>query len=121
MSYIIKYERGGNCMKNNSLLIRMGERIAERRKALKMTQEELAEKIDVSIPMISNLEQGKKAIRPENLVKICSVLGLSADYILMGKTITEQDYIALFEGVEALDYDEIKLVQRLIEYMNSKK
>ena len=108
-------------MENNSLLIKMGERIAERRKALKMTQEELAEKIDVSIPMISNLEQGKKAIRPENLVKICSVLGLSADFILTGKTVTQQDYTALFSGIETLKPDEIELVKYLIEYMRSKK
>lgn len=108
-------------MDNNSLLIKMGERIAERRKSLKMTQEKLAEKIDVSIPMISNLEQGKKAIRPENLVKICSVLGLSADYILTGKTVTKQDYAALFNGIETLNPDEIELVKYLIEYMRSKK
>ena len=107
-------------MENNALLIKMGERISERRKALKMTQEELAEKINVSIPMISNLEQGKKAIRPENLIKICSVLGLSADYILTGKTINKQDNTAIFAGVETLNSDEIKLLRYLIEYMNSK-
>lgn len=108
-------------MENNSLLIKMGERIAERRKSLKMTQEDLAEKIDVSIPMISNLEQGKKAIRPENLVKICSVLGLSADYILTGKTVTKQDYNSLFYGIETLSPDELDLIKYLIEYMRSRK
>ena len=49
-----------------------------------MTQETLAEKMDVSIQMISNLEGGKKAIRPENLVKLCTALDVSADYILRG-------------------------------------
>ena len=107
-------------MGDHALLIKMGERISERRKALKMTQEELAERIDVSIPMISNLEQGKKAIRPENLVKICSVLGLSADYILTGKTATKQDYTSLFEGIETLNQNEIGIIKNLIEYMQSK-
>ena len=107
-------------MSNDSLLIKMGERIAKRRKALNMTQEKLAESIDVSLPMISNLEHGKKAIRPENLVKVCYVLGLSADYILTGKTTNKDDFTALFEGVEKLTPREIGLLKTVIEYLNAK-
>jgi len=62
----------------------MGKRIYERRKHLGMTQEQVAEDMDVSVQMISNLELGKKAIRPENLVKLCNTLKTSADYILTG-------------------------------------
>ena len=98
-----------------------GAAIRRLREEKKLTQEELAEKIEVSIPMISNLEQGKKAIRPENLVKICSVLGLSADFILTGKTASREDAAALFVGADMLDPEEIALVNRLIAYMRSKK
>lgn len=63
----------------------MGARINARRRELKMTQEALAEKMDVSVQMISNLELGKKAIRPENIVKLCGIIGVSADYILTGR------------------------------------
>ena len=52
---------------DNEFLKEMGQRIMVRRKALRMTQEEMAEKLGVSTQMISNLELGKKAIRPENL------------------------------------------------------
>ena len=62
----------------------IGERICERRKAVGLTQERLAEKMDVSIQMISNLERGNKAIRIDNLVKLCAILGVSTDYILLG-------------------------------------
>ena len=58
-------------MGDNEFLKTMGRRIMCRRKALRMTQEELSEKLGVSTQMISNLELGKKAIRPENLSKIC--------------------------------------------------
>ncbi|MBE6635600.1 MAG: helix-turn-helix transcriptional regulator [Ruminococcaceae bacterium] len=71
-------------MGNEKLLREIGLRINARRKELGLTQEQLAEKMEVSIQMISNLELGKKAIRPENLVKICDILGVSADYILRG-------------------------------------
>ena len=61
-------------MSETAFLKEMGQRIMLRRKSLRLTQEELAEKMDVSTQMISNLELGKKAIRPENLAKVCDVL-----------------------------------------------
>lgn len=48
-------------MGETEFLKAMGQRIMQRRKALRMTQEELAEKLDVSTQMISNLELGKKS------------------------------------------------------------
>ena len=71
-------------MGDTEFLKEMGKRIMVRRKSLRMTQEELAEELGVSTQMISNLELSKKAIRPENLAKVCSVLNLSADFILTG-------------------------------------
>ena len=69
-------------MGDEKILQDIGYRINRRRKELGLTQENLAEKMDVSIQMISNLELGKKAIRPENLIKLCNSLNVSADYIL---------------------------------------
>ncbi|MBQ9082331.1 MAG: helix-turn-helix transcriptional regulator [Clostridia bacterium] len=71
-------------MADTELMKAMGERIASGRKAMKWTQAELAEQMNVSTQMISNLEQGKKAIRPENLVKLCEALHISADEVLFG-------------------------------------
>ena len=67
------------------LLRDMGRRISARRQELGLTQEKVAEQMDVSLQMVSNLELGKKAIRPENMVKLCKVLDVSADFILTGK------------------------------------
>ena len=72
-------------MGDTVMLKEMGKRISARRQALHLTQEQVAERMDVSIQMISNLEQGKKAIRPENLLKLSRVLEISADYILSGQ------------------------------------
>lgn len=83
-------------MGDKKLLKEMGARIKARRKELNMTQEQLAEKMDVSINMISNLELGRKAIRPENLVKVCDILNMSADYILRGK-FSETDNTELYK------------------------
>jgi transcriptional regulator with XRE-family HTH domain len=85
-----------------------------------MTQEELAEKLGVSTQMISNLELGKKAIRPENLAKVCEVLELSADFILTG-TNTKTVVDAVAEKLTQLTAAELQMVSDMIDYMNNKK
>ena len=106
-------------MGDGKLLKQMGQRISSRRKSLKYTQEELAERVGVSTQMISNLELGKKAIRPENLVKLCDALGISADYILMGAK--KNDTVdELYDKLMQLSSEERQLVYTLVEYMTTK-
>ena len=107
-------------MGDTDFLKEMGQRIMVRRKSLRMTQEELAEKLGVSTQMISNLELGKKAIRPENLAKVCTVLELSADFILTG-TNTKTAVDAVAEKLIQLTAEELQMVNEMIDYMNSKK
>lgn len=107
-------------MGENNFLKDMGQRIMVRRKALRMTQEELAEKLGVSAQMISNLELGKKAIRPENLAKVCDVLGLSADFVLTGSN-TKTAVDAVAEKLSQLTTEELQMVSDMIDYMNNKK
>lgn len=98
----------------------MGQRIMVRRKSLRMTQEELAEKLGVSTQMISNLELGKKAIRPDNLARVCGILGLSADFVLTGThTKTAIDTVA--EKLIQLTTEELQMISDMIDYMNTKK
>ena len=107
-------------MDDNGFMKAMGQRIMIRRKSLHMTQEELAERIGVSTQMISNLELGKKAIRPDNLVKVCDVLELSADFILTGnRTQTAVDIVS--DKLIQLTAEELRMVSDMIDYMNSKK
>ena len=55
----------------------IGRRIMERRRKLGLTQEALAEKGDVTAQFVSYAEAGKRAMRPENLLKIAAALGVS--------------------------------------------
>lgn len=72
-------------MGDAEFLQEMGRRVNAQRREKHMTQEQLAELMDVSPQMVSNLELGKKAIRPENLLKLSQVLQVSADYLLGGQ------------------------------------
>ncbi len=107
-------------MGDTEFLKEMGKRIMVRRKSLRMTQEELAEELGVSTQMISNLELGKKAIRPENLAKVCSVLNMSADFILTGAN-TQSPVDEVAEKLIQLTAEELQMVSDMIDYMNKKK
>ena len=64
----------------DDLLQQIGSRILSRRKQLRMTQEELDEKAGITPQTVSSAELGKKALRPENIIRICSALDISTDY-----------------------------------------
>lgn len=108
----------------------MGQRLAQRRKALNLTQERLAEKAGVSTQMISNMELGKKAVRPENLFNICEALDLSVDYALSGwgedksekeneERIRNINFIT--DCFDNMTSAEIRVIKDLIECMQAKK
>ncbi len=106
-------------MGDEKLLREIGSRIHTRRKELGFTQELLAEKMEVSVQMISNLELGKKAIRPENLVKLCRVLQVSADAILTG-TRSEREVSRFMNTYAQLSAEDQELVEALCERLSGK-
>lgn len=62
-----------------------GDRIREIRDARGLTQDKLAEKANISTGFLSDVENNKRNISSENLLKIANVLGASADYLLRGE------------------------------------
>ena len=88
-------------MGNNEFLLEMGKRIMRRRKTLRMTQEELAEKMGVSTQMISNLD-------------------LSADFVLTGVS-TKNVVDEVAEKLSLLTTKELQIVSEIIDYMSNKK
>lgn len=103
-------------MDENKVLSEMGARITKQRKIMQLTQEDLAGLMEVSPQMISNLEQGKKGIRTENLIKLCSVLKVSADYLLFGMPVNNAFYY-IADTLPDLSPEEIKIIKTIIKYM----
>ncbi len=99
-------------------LAEIGRRIQSRRRQQGLTQEQLADKMNVSIQMISNLERGNKAIRIDNLVNLCQILDVSTDYILTGRE-TRDDFHTLATRIEALPPTGRKMIEVLVDYCAS--
>ena len=97
-----------------SILTQIGARIAERRRQMSLTQENVAEMMEVSVQMISNLERGNKAIRIDNLIRLSQVLNVSTDYILTGR-LTCAEANCLSEKISRLSPRDHKAVEALVD------
>ena len=104
----------------SSLLIEMGKRIADRRRELGMTQVQVAEQVGLSLQSISCIELGKKAVRPENLLNLCRVLGTTSDYILTGEK-NEKQLMGIWRKIAKLNEDDYQLIETIIEHLNKRK
>nr|WP_291579896.1 helix-turn-helix transcriptional regulator [Blautia sp.] len=96
----------------------IGKRIMDRRKKLGLTQEALAEKGDVTTQFVSYTESGKRAMRPENLLKISSALEVSADYLLTGEII-DKDLLILSDKLRKLTPSQVRTVEAIIDECNN--
>ena len=104
----------------NQKLIEIGNRISKKRKQLNLTQEVLAEKMNVSVQIISNLERGNKSIKIENLLKLCEILNVSTDYILKGELI-DSDKEEAFTKLLKLNKQDYKMIEMLIDFCINKE
>ena len=70
-------------------LIDLGNRIRLSRQSVRMTQEQLAEKMGVCTSFIGHIERGTRVTSLETLVTLCNVLDVSMDYLL-AKSLTNK-------------------------------
>lgn len=82
----------------------IGKRITKLRNALKMTQEELAEKLDVSRQSIFKWEKDLVIPEMDNIIRLSKVFNVSLEYLVNGKKefkkkVTIKDYLLLALGV----------------------
>ncbi|KOA20326.1 HTH-type transcriptional regulator ImmR [Clostridium homopropionicum DSM 5847] len=69
----------------------LGQRIREERLKLNLTQEKLAESIDISSSYMGQIERGDRSVTLETLVKLVNKLGVTIDYLLQDYTNSNDD------------------------------
>lgn len=65
--------------------VAIGSRLREARNKVKLTQEQLAEKVGIGTTYISDIERGAKFPSLSLFIKIVDALGVSSDFILRGE------------------------------------
>lgn len=107
----------GAIMETDICLQEIGVRITELRKRLGWTQEELAENADLTPQFVSYAESGKRAMRPENLLKLSRALNVSADYLLTGD-IVDKDLLILSDKLRNLEPAQIRIIENIVDQCN---
>lgn len=87
-------------------------RIRKAREDLGYTREKFAEKLDVSVSYLAELERGRTGISVKMLIKVCNVLGLSADYVLFGTD--RQDDTLRLDAIHRIDEKYLPLLDKVI-------
>ena len=72
----------------------VGKRIKQYREKAGISQEKLAEILDISVCAVSNLERGINYPTMENFIKLANALGISSDFLL-------QDVLEVSESPKA--------------------
>ena len=103
--------------------MKFSELLKKRRKKIKLTQAQIAEKLDISQQAYASWERGVKKPTQENLVKIAQVLDVTVDY-LVGNSEERLDNIELLFRMNSkgLTEEEKEIFKKdLIEFMEERK
>lgn len=71
----------------------IGSRIKQARLAKNMTQEDLADQIDISVAFLSRVERGNSHINLKRLNQLCGLLDVSEGYLLNGASSSSENYL----------------------------
>ena len=96
---------------------KLGARIQEIRKSKKITQEKLAELINIEPPNLSNIECGKKFMTADTLEKIIEALDVNEkdlfdfEHLLPAKNLEK----IIISDIKSLSYKELQYLKKTID------
>ena len=91
----------------------IGKRIRKRRNELKLTMEQLAEKIGLTTGYVGNIERGESVPSIDTLVRIANSLSVNMDYLC-------QDVIAV-SGEETHNYAISQIISKMQKMSENKQ
>jgi len=78
----------------------IGNRIYDLRISRGWTREVLAEKADISVQFLSDIEKGKKGMTVTTLRKLCNGLSVTADFLLEGENSDDgEEFAAILKSL----------------------
>lgn len=94
--------------------IQIGERVRFARERAKLTQEQLAEHIEVSPQYVSDLERGVVGVSLATLKRLCMSLHITSDQILFAAR-PENDISALTEKLMRLPPEQLEILSDIVD------
>ena len=96
---------------------RIGQRISERRKQLKLTQEQITDIVGISENQLSRIECGRAFPQSETVIKLAKALQTTTDYILIGYKKDETMIAEILEGSKICTTRERKMIADFISLL----
>lgn len=97
----------------------IGERLKKARLNKGLTQEQLSEKMDFSVPYLSKIETGKVYINLKRLFQICELLDVTPGEILNGASHTLPNYLSpeINEYMRMCSFEKQQLIFKIIKLL----
>ncbi len=106
----------------------LGNRIIELRKKAKLSQSELAAKIDISYPQMSRYEIKEVQPPADVLKRMADVFGVSIDFLVngtieekAGSILQDNELLSQFKEVEQMNEDDRSTIKKLIDAFITKR
>ena len=86
-----------------------------------LTQEQLSEKLGISLKYISRIENGNNGIKTQTLIKYMNILGITPNTLYLDFLTTEKikKDIMLSEKINSLSDEKKKFVSSIIDLLNN--
>lgn len=100
----------------------IGQKIKKARQNKHLTQEDLAEKLDVSVAFLSRIERGSSHINLKRLNQICDILNITEGQILNGSSGNSKNYLnaEFSELLKSSSSEEQKLIYKIAQVIVNK-
>lgn len=94
----------------------IGEKIKRARNDKELTQEEMAEKLDVSVSFISQVESGEKKFNLDRIIQVSKILEKPIDYFVEGYKRKSNEVIdEIIEILKRMSGKKLKLFLKIIK------
>ena len=114
--YMIKKhaDEEGEIMPKTKLNIEVGDRIRQMREYQRLSREKVAESANISTQFLADIERGNKSMTAATIIGIAEALGVSTDYLLLGRKLSEDDGSKLRVLMSTLPPDRRQLAEEMM-------
>lgn len=105
---------GVHMRERKNINLEVGRNIQTAREQAGYTQDALSERMGITPNHLSAIERGVSGISLETLSRLCRLLGVSADRILFGSSVTDADAQALARCLSELSPSQREVARALL-------
>ena len=99
----------------------IGKNLRELRKSARLTQNQLAEKSNLSANYIAHIEGGRNPLSIESLLNLCNALNVTPNAILLGEYKAKGAADSLLRKTDKFTDSEFALVEDIIDAVSKTK